>query len=308
MKNISFLGRLGFQPKLSSGSGFGSEVSSGTGAGPVTTKAAGAASSTFDRTAKWLFAFAFAVITTSILVILKWGIHTRPEALMDPSSFDQPEAIGAAAFRRLFPELQSAQVVVIGTPGKPDWYDKTLAGFFAEANLAEVKYHLILVEAELPAAAVVLAAKEAGVLSENIRSIVFNTLGQEDIAELVRDARLKKQRVLILTANIYSSRLISNGPAVRFEGVLKKTSPESFVSISLAGLALQPSDEALIEPKCVGEAVDSTGTREFGCFLMSGSRTTYRKRNLARSRFTAIMRREPYTKDIILQIAVPQNK
>ena len=252
------------------------------------------------KTSRWVGAAiggACLFITVVLILITKWGVHVRPIGLMKPSFFDQPSAIGVSVFERLYPDLETQETVVWGSQPGAAWYEEAAIGFIERAKETGLAFKVLYIDRDIPAPKFLEWAQASGITTELIS---FNN-SEEHMADLA--ARLKRgQRPFIYTAGMHASSQLFGNAMSRFKLHLKLPA----YAIIAAPLARNFGEEDKVEPRCVGLANDQQGTRDLGCFLMQASRSIYRKKNIPLDRYTAIMNQDPYSKDVVLQIAPPE--
>lgn len=244
----------------------------------------------------WGFASALLMISVCLVIILKWGIQLRPIGIMKPSQFQKAEEIGAVVYRRMFAELNAAKIHVVGIPFQPIWYGEVIQGLVHAAADEQHRYDQIIVAREL---------RLPFDLSERLgQAVAVRELNPDNLYPLIESLAGESQKTLVVLPFGLTTELVAGSPMA----TLKKNFKEDIFNITLAGLSRSFGDEASLQPKCIGLVHDSQGVRDFGCFLVKSARQYYRRFPKADDKYIAILQREPYTGDTILQISAPLRK
>jgi hypothetical protein len=232
-------------------------------------------------------------VAAGIAILLLVGREPQTVIVMSPSNFDGPEQIGEALFKRLHSQIAEEKIVAFGVPGQPDWHRAIVRGFLAAATAEKIPFDLIIAEERMP----VLDVTGLGVFEMHM--IATNTKTQSEFVELMQTARAAGKRVLIYTASVFTTRLISGNSIDRYEML----TGEELMTISSGTLALRSNQEFLIDPPCLGSERDQNGTSPLGCGLIHASRQIYRK-HLPNDRYVAIMN-SPRPRDYLLLVSSP---
>lgn len=243
---------------------------------------------------KLYFAALFAIMTAGIFVILKYGVKPQPEGIMKPSFFAQPEEIGAVVYRRFYVPIEQHKLVVFGIPPQPIWHQEILRGFIKAAALEHRPFEVLIEEEDMPA----LNQADLPVM-ETVR-VRTNTSTQAEFAELLAKYKAQGKRILVHTASVFSSHYLKGNAILRYE----QMSGENLFSITSAPLALQPNQEHLVDPPCVGGERDEMGTSDLGCAILQAGRRFYRKK-LPQDQYVAIMNHKGPAMDYLLMVSAP---
>lgn len=244
--------------------------------------------------AKWLYGFlVLSLATAGIASILKFGWVPAPVMVMSPSHFDNAEAIGSALVRRFYSPIAQEKVVIFGVPPQPEWHRAIVRGFLATAAAEHVPFDTILAEEQMPALPL------EGLSGLEVQTVRMNTTTQGEFVDRLEALRAAGKRVLIYSASVFTTHIISGNAIDRFE----KATGRSFLTISTGPLVLRSDKEHLVEPPCLGSERDHNGTAPLGCAILQASRNTYRKR-IAQDRFVAVMN-SPRPNDFLLMVSEP---
>jgi len=81
-----------------------------------------------------LFTCSFVFTGAAMFRLLHKGAPIEPTRALDPTVFSAPEQIGAAMFRRFYPELNESQVVILASSPALKDYDRIWQGLLALAR------------------------------------------------------------------------------------------------------------------------------------------------------------------------------
>jgi hypothetical protein len=246
---------------------------------------------------KLYFFLIITMIASAASIIFKTA---KPQAaeIMKPSVFAQPDEIGAVVYRRFYAPLESQKVVIFGVPPQPPWHQKVLLGFLKVAQAEKRPYDAIIMQPEMPPLDVSGLQRADGSPIDVVQA-PMNDTAQAQLLDAIRSRRQAGQRVLVYTPSVFSTHLLPANPLQRLE----KQTGEHFFSITTGPLVLQPVQEFLIDPPCVGSERDQNGTAPLGCAFLQSSRGTYRK-HVAQDQYVAIMNQQGVD-DYLLMISYP---
>jgi hypothetical protein len=258
--------------------------------------------------ANWLLILALVLITVGGLFIAKWGVSHRPQGLMKPSFFASTEELGQVVYRRLFPELHERSFAAIGLPPNREDWAAFVAGFLLEAAQVDLPYAKLVMEEGLDSIPLPPEVAESLVVSS------FRTNGETRAAlvDLLADAQAKKERVLIVTVSTFTARLLGSVPIQKLIDEMALSGGPDFANsmqtITLGPMSLEPDQEFVIDPPCVGTQRDQHGTSRLGCALLQASRSAYRRLRrepVPADKYTAVMELHHDSRDILVAIAPP---
>ena len=233
------------------------------------------------------------LMTIGIFMILRLGYTPQPVGIMKPSSFDTPENIGAAVYRRFYVPIEEQKIVVFGIPPQPSFHRDIIRGFLEAANEEKRPFDLIITEAEMP------VLNLQGLPGPEIKPLKTNTETQAELIEAIEAARAGGRRTLVYVPSVYSSHLLPNNVVNRFEATTK----QNLFSITSAPLALRQDQEYVVEPVCVGSEMDGQGLAPLGCAIMRAGRSVYRKK-LAQEKWVSMMN-DQKREDYLLMVSTP---
>lgn len=253
---------------------------------------------------KWGIAFGFIMVTLGVILTLKFGYKPAPQRIMGPSFFTHAEEVGAVAIKRFYAPLAEEDVVVLGLPPNRDWSVAVLKGFVEAAKLNQREFKSAVIEKQMPES----IRSQLLALLPTTREISSNTEMMTELGDAVLEAQTKKEKLLVVVPNVYSSHLLQDAPLRRLEKVMDL--PRPLFALTSGPLALEPLQEKELDPVCLGSERDSSGTAPLGCAIMQAGRGYYRKQVLdkepdARKRFSAIMQ-APGANDYLLLIREPR--
>lgn len=253
---------------------------------------------------KWGIAFGFIMVTLGVILTLKFGYKPAPQRIMGPSFFSQAEDVGAIAIKRFYAPLAEEDVVILGLPSNRDWAAAFLKGFIEAAKANQREFKMAVIERQMPES----VRSELHGLFPAAREIDSNTETMTELGDAVAEAQTKKEKLLVIVPNVYSSHLLQDAPLRRLEKAKDLQRP--LFALTSGPLALEPAQEKELDPVCLGSERDGSGTAPLGCAIMQAGRGYYRKQVLdkepdARKRFSAIMQ-APGANDYLLLIREPQ--
>jgi hypothetical protein len=251
------------------------------------------------------------VLTTGMLVVLKFGYQPVPPMVMTPSFFDQPTEIGALVFRRFYAEIGERKIVVFGTPSEPAYHREIVEGFLAAAKHDGSPFDVMIVEEQMPD-----IQKPEGLIEKRVPT---NSPTQAELVDALREVQSKGERAFVYMPSVFSTHILKGNPVERLE----KTLGTKLFSITTAPLALANDQEYIVDPPCVGSERDSMGVSDLGCAILKAGRSFYKamaKANISEKenakekpnnqrRWVAIMNQPTAGEDYLLMISTPnQNK
>jgi hypothetical protein len=256
------------------------------------------------------FLYTSVLLIIGLALTLYLGYRPGMSFTMKPGFFPDAEAVGTAAFESLPDGLGGESVVVIGVPTNP-WSAGVVKGVVKSAEGRGNGFKKIVAEARLAPALL----EELKALVPDVSVIESNSPVLAELGDAVQEARASDRRVLLVLPNVYSSHLIVGNPIRRLEqGFSQLEYAEegrdlSLPSVTIAPLALDPSEEKTISPICIGSERDAAGTSELGCAIIQAGRALYRRRLLdtapdARQQFVATMQM-PQAGDYLLLVRAP---
>ncbi len=244
--------------------------------------------------AKWLYAALIVmIVATGFAMIFKVGYNPAPALIMKPSKFDQVEKIGAVAFRRFYVPIEQAKRVVIGVPPQPEWQRDVVRGFLMEAASLGFPFEVIIADAQMP------PLNLEGLPPVELHVVSLNSPTLTEFGDRLQEARAAGKRTLVYTISTYSTHLLEGNAINRYE----KATGERLLSITSAPLALNATEERLVQPPCVGTEQGGAHLAPLGCEILKAGRGFYRKKIYA-DKFVAIMN-APGFDDYLLMIAAP---
>ncbi len=232
-------------------------------------------------------------VAAGVAILFMVGREPQTTLVMSPTMFDGPAQIGSAVLRQFQQQIATEKVVAFGVPTQPDWHRSIVLGFLTAAATEKIPFDILIVEQRMP------ELDLSGFSGLEVYSIATNTKTQSDLVERLQAARSSGKRVLIYTASVFTTHLISGNSISRYE----KLTGEQLLTISSGSLALRSNQEFLIDPPCLGSERDQNGTSPLGCGLLHASRQVYRK-HLANDRHVAIMN-SPRPNDYLLLVSAP---
>lgn len=255
---------------------------------------------------KWGIAFGFAMVTLGVVLTLKFGYTPAPQRIMGPSLFTHAADVGAVVIKRFYGPLAEEDVVILGLPTNRDWSAEVMKGFIEAASANQRGFQSAVIEQRMPES----VRKELQALIPAAREIETNSQTMAELGDLVSEAQNKKQRLLVVVPNLYSSHLMEGALLRRLEVAMGLKRP--LFALTSGPLALNAEQEKELDPTCLGSERDAAGTAPLGCAIMNAGRGYYRKRLLekepdARKRFAAIMQ-APGANDYLLLIREPQRE
>lgn len=214
---------------------------------------------------KLYFVSVASLLAAGVFVVLKFGLKPQPMSLIKPSSFSNPHEIGTALYRQIQNELDNRNEVFFGVPPLSEPHREILKGFMMAAAAENRHFETIIAEEQMPALAL------EGIPPVNVITLPTNTKTQANLIGELGRLRHEKKRTLIYTASVFSTKLLERNPIRRLE----KTTGEELLAITSVPLALEPKQEFIVDPPCVGEERDMMGTSDLGCAILLASRRLY---------------------------------
>lgn len=204
-----------------------------------------------------------ALVGTALGTVVYFGLSPKSVPKINLSHFDTPAAAGEAVGQRLWLELKAAPVLLFGV-----WPDKkedveAVAGFLAHFKGPDLKYDVVFVEPNLPFRELLPNAQEVSLRDQLDR-----------VVEVAKAASAQGQRVIAVVPSMFSSRLLTDGPAARLKAALGET---PFVAISTSPFPYTRDEEKEFPLRC-DAGNDPTGYGQLTCAVIQKSRVTYRKK------------------------------
>ena len=215
-------------------------------------------------------------------------------------------------YRHFYAPIEQEKLVVFGVPPQPSWQREIVRGFLQAAAAQGRPFDVVLEESEMP------ELDLTGISVAQIVKIQSNTETQASLIDALQAAKASGKRVLLYTAGVFSSHLLKQNPLNRAEAAM---GGKKFFSITSTPLAINPSEEFLVDPPCVGNERDEQGTAALGCEILRAGREQYRKNakaakgyleknkvDLYRTHFTSIMQQNKIDNDYLLMTAYPNQQ
>ena len=239
------------------------------------------------------FALVLFMMTTGVFLIFKMGYTPQPVGIMKPSSFKNPEEIGAAVYRRFYVPIDQKKIVVIGIPPQPDFHRDIVRGFLEAANLEKRPFEVMLVEAEMP------VINMTGIPPLEIKPLLTNTKTQAEFIDAIAAAESSGKRTLVYMPSVYSSHLLEGNAVTRFEHLTGK----KLFTITTGPLALANDQEYVVDPPCLGTEMDKNNLSPLGCAVLQSGRKNYRKKH-EQTQWVAMMN-DQKQEDYLLMVSTP---
>ena len=233
------------------------------------------------------------MMTAGIFLIFKVGYTPQPVGIMKPSSFKNPEEIGAAVYRRVYVPIDQKKIVMVGIPPQPDYHRDIVRGFLEAASIEKRPFELMLVEAEMP------VLNLTGIPPIEIKPLLTNTQTQAELIEALASAEASGKRTLVYVPSVYSSHLLAGNAVTRYESLTGK----KMFTITTAPLAMANDQEYLVDPPCLGSEVDKNNLSPLGCAILLSGRKTYRKKH-PQIQWVAMMN-DQKQEDYLLMVSTP---
>lgn len=218
----------------------------------------------------------------AVAALLSLGIYLVTSFELSPAAISRvpftqvetAEDFGKVIFENLKAELASAPVLVLGaTPNKIEDIE-LWNGFLQASEAGGLKYDVVIIEPMLP---------YVEIFTTGIRIPMRDDMPR--LAEGIKKARADGLRVVIITANIYSSQSIKNNPANRLIAEYQL----DLTSLSVGKFPVTREQEESFEPPCiVEESKDRSGAGSFGCTLRTLARKTY-KNKFENNKYSGLM-------------------
>ncbi len=261
----------------------------------------------------WLYTgVVFLVTIIALLGMMREHSNPEPIPIMKPSYFKSAAEIGATVYRHFYAPIEQEKLVVFGVPPQPEWQREIVRGFLQAAAAQGRPFDVVLEEGEMP------DLDLTGIPVAQVLKVQSNTDTQATLIDALHAAKASGKRVLFYTAGVFSSHLLKENPLNRVENLL---GGKKFFSITSTPLALNPSDEFLVDPPCVGHERDEQGTSALGCEILRSGREQYARNrksakshqeknheDLYRTHFTAIMQQNKIDNDFLLMTAYPNQQ
>lgn len=258
----------------------------------------------------WLYTgVVFLVTIIALLGMMREHSNPEPIPIMKPSYFKTASEIGTTVYRHFYAPIEQEKLVVFGVPPQPDWHREIVRGFLLGAAAQGRPFDLVLEESEMP------ELNLTGITGAQVIKVQSNTETQAQLVDALQAAKASGKRVLLYTAGVFSSHLLKENPLNRVEHAL---GGKKFFSITSTPLALNSSEEFLVDPPCVGHERDAQGTAALGCEILRAGREQYRQNlkaakshkeknheDLYRTHFTSIMQQNKIDNDYLLMTAYP---
>lgn len=221
------------------------------------------------------------VLVSGIALSVYFGVGSKTLPKITPSYFDQEAGMAQAIAQRLRLEIMAAPVLFLGVEdGRPEQVQLWKDFYQTTAQDPQLAYQYVIIDSEL---------------KENIAEGVFPgslfmSVNEETqrLNEIIKETQSKKQRVLVITPNIFATGLLTAGPIQRLRSEF--SSPEAAVKITGFTTAFLPASEADFKQMipCSTNPNDRLGTGKLGCLIQQKFKTIRRKLQFKRN-FTALM-------------------
>jgi hypothetical protein len=222
------------------------------------------------------------IFGVAVFFLLRYGVGPRPIGIMKPTEFERGEQIGAVVYRRLRQDFRNESRVVLGVQPATESHLDMISGFLRTAAAEGGAYDVLILDPRLPG--------PRGIPPLQVMSFDLNK-DAEQIANVLKVYHRENKRVVLVTANHFSTHLIKENPIHRLETILQKP----ILAISLTQLALRRDEERKLEPPCVGGAHNVQGTAPLGCAILRQSQRLYRKNLTPKAEILATMEQHGLT-------------
>ncbi len=202
------------------------------------------------------------IVLAGVTTMIYFGIQPRPIPKISLSKFENHTVLANSLLLRLREEIKNSPVLFLGVdPDKPEHFE-IWQEFLKQNHEPGFAYDTIVVEQAL--------ATELFPGAEKINLIDQFSAFYQGIQTGVSNGR----RVAVIMPSIYSVQMIHNNLDSNFNSKVQVLG----TSFSLTDFPRSREDEKTMTHPCVVAAVDQSGLGPFGCIVVQGARTNYRKR------------------------------
>lgn len=241
---------------------------------------------------KWLWLLASCLVVAGLLLSFKYGMGPKPIPQINSSAFEEPEQIGAVAYRRLRQVIRESGVIILGSSPFLQNSDRIWTGFIRTAQADGVKF-LGLVEQE--------GLNPILKISPLFGKFKAVDLRQSTEIEALNEAKPMAPLILHL-ASASSAHLVNPDELLAFRGQV--SSPVTAISLTSYVVARDQLEQVL--PPCPEGATQPAGQEWVSCAAVRVSKKFFRK-NISKEKLSAVME-QVGQRDYLLYVHEPREK
>lgn len=215
---------------------------------------------------RWLWFILALLISTGTYFTIRYGLRPKPIPILNPTSFENLEQVGAVIYRRLRQEILNERLILLGSSAEITGFEELWNGFLKTAVADKIKIDVFF-QRENVSQPLSPAPWE---------TILFNdSMLQSGVFFSQVKARLKAGHLVVIHGlNFEVTHLVKTSISRELDAVTQ----HPVLAISTWGLTLKPDEQEKLRAQCLMSIEEHVGDMTLGCVRARVAKTLLKKK------------------------------